>query len=205
MAKSRARPRKRADAERNRERVLEAVFALTGDLRDLSLDDIARQARVGRSTLYRHFATRDELLVAANLRAIEEGREMGRAVVAAGGTAREIFERLGHRVVELAGRFRVLRAHRDVAARLVAAGGDDALTAWIADAHARGELRQELSPRWIADMMIVLSMASADQLAQRDASTVGAMLGVTMAGAFVAPKARLGRRGRRGRGAGRGR
>ena len=64
---------------------------------------------------------------------------------------------------------------------------DDALTAWIIAAHAQGRLRQDLTPRWIADMIVVLSMASADQLSQpgQDASTVAAMLARTMIGAFV--------------------
>jgi AcrR family transcriptional regulator len=53
----------RADAQRNRERILavaKAAFARSGA--DTSLDDVARQAGVGAGTLYRHFPTRDALL-----------------------------------------------------------------------------------------------------------------------------------------------
>lgn len=53
----------RADAERNRQRLLEsarAVFAENGA--DASLDAIARTAGVGIGTLYRHFPTRDALV-----------------------------------------------------------------------------------------------------------------------------------------------
>jgi AcrR family transcriptional regulator len=59
-------PRKpRADAQRNRERILEiAKVAFTRHGADVSLDDIARQAGVGPGTLYRHFPTRDALLEA---------------------------------------------------------------------------------------------------------------------------------------------
>lgn len=180
----------RADAQRNRERVLEAVFALSGDLRDMSLDDIARQAGVGRSTLFRHFSTREELLHAATLRAIEEGREIARAVVADGGTAAEVFVRLSRDIARLAARFRVLHADRQLAARLVEpASADDPLLAWIVAAQARGELRRELTPRWIMDMLIALAMASADQLSdpEQDESAVATMLAQTLIGAFVAP------------------
>jgi AcrR family transcriptional regulator len=55
----------RADAQRNRERILEVAkeaFARSGA--NTSLDDIAKQAGVGPGTLYRHFPTRDELLAA---------------------------------------------------------------------------------------------------------------------------------------------
>lgn len=55
----------RADAERNRERILESakeVFAEDGAA--ASLDEIARRAGVGNATLYRHFPTRDDLIEA---------------------------------------------------------------------------------------------------------------------------------------------
>lgn len=179
----------RADAQRNRERVLDAVFALPGDLREVSLDDVAKRAGVGRSTLFRHFPTREDLLIAAMGRAIEEGRAMAGIAVAAGGSAAEVLERLGRGIVQLASRFRVLHAHRELAARLVGPEvGDEPLTAWVEAAHARGELRQELTPRWIVEMLVALAMASADQLAEpgADEEVVGAMLSATLVGAFVA-------------------
>jgi AcrR family transcriptional regulator len=55
----------RADAQRNRERILEvAKEAFTRSGANTSLDDIAKQAGVGPGTLYRHFPTREELLQA---------------------------------------------------------------------------------------------------------------------------------------------
>jgi AcrR family transcriptional regulator len=55
----------RADAQRNRERILEvAKQAFTRSGADTSLDDIAKQAGVGPGTVYRHFPTREELLKA---------------------------------------------------------------------------------------------------------------------------------------------
>ena len=59
------KPRKPRDAQRNRERILEVArqaFSRSGA--NASLDDIARKAGVGPGTLYRHFPTREELLVA---------------------------------------------------------------------------------------------------------------------------------------------
>jgi AcrR family transcriptional regulator len=59
-------PRKpRADAERNRLRLLDtakAAFAAKGA--DASLEDIAQSAGVGIGTLYRHFPNRDALIAA---------------------------------------------------------------------------------------------------------------------------------------------
>lgn len=55
--------RPRADALRNRERILEvAKAAFTRHGADASMDEIARQAGVGAGTLYRHFPTRDALI-----------------------------------------------------------------------------------------------------------------------------------------------
>ncbi len=55
----------RADAERNRERILQvAKDVFTRDGAAASLDDIARQTGIGPGTLYRHFPTRDALIEA---------------------------------------------------------------------------------------------------------------------------------------------
>jgi AcrR family transcriptional regulator len=67
--RSAARPM-RADAARNRQRLLDAArdaFHRHGVT--ASLDDVARAAGVGPGTLYRHFPTRDQLVLAV----IDEG------------------------------------------------------------------------------------------------------------------------------------
>jgi AcrR family transcriptional regulator len=76
MSKRRLKPaprKPRADAQRNRERLLEvakSAFARSGA--DVSLDDIAKRARVGPGTLYRHFPTRDSLLEAVYRTEVEK-------------------------------------------------------------------------------------------------------------------------------------
>ena len=55
----------RADALKNRERILEvAKQEFTRSGASASLEEIAKKAGVGPGTLYRHFPTREELLVA---------------------------------------------------------------------------------------------------------------------------------------------
>jgi AcrR family transcriptional regulator len=55
----------RADAQRNRERILKvAKQEFTRSGANASLEDIAKKAGVGPGTLYRHFPTREELLMA---------------------------------------------------------------------------------------------------------------------------------------------
>jgi AcrR family transcriptional regulator len=63
----------RADAQRNRERILEVakqVFTSRGA--EASMDEIARRAKIGPGTLYRHFPTRDDLLAAVYISEVEK-------------------------------------------------------------------------------------------------------------------------------------
>jgi AcrR family transcriptional regulator len=63
----------RSDAQRNRERILEVakqVFTRRGA--DASMDEIARRAKIGPGTLYRHFATRDDLLATVYITEVEK-------------------------------------------------------------------------------------------------------------------------------------
>jgi AcrR family transcriptional regulator len=67
----------RADALRNRERVLEAaksVFSAGGP--EASLEAVAREAGVGIGTLYRHFPTREALFEAVYRREVEHLAEL---------------------------------------------------------------------------------------------------------------------------------
>jgi AcrR family transcriptional regulator len=68
-----AGPRRRADAQRNIERLVAAAreaFAEHGA--EASLDDIARRAGVGSGTLYRHFPTRPSLMEAVYRAGVEQ-------------------------------------------------------------------------------------------------------------------------------------
>ena len=65
--------RPRADAARNRERLLEAAKTVLGaGGAHASLDAVARAAQVGIGTLYRHFPTRDALYEAVYRREVEQ-------------------------------------------------------------------------------------------------------------------------------------
>jgi AcrR family transcriptional regulator len=56
------RPALRADAARNRERILDVARNVLASSADVSMAEIARRAEVGMATLYRNFPGRRELL-----------------------------------------------------------------------------------------------------------------------------------------------
>ncbi|HZG49948.1 MAG TPA: PP2C family protein-serine/threonine phosphatase [Thermoleophilaceae bacterium] len=64
---------RRADALRNRERILEAASTLLAQSPSATFAEIAAAAGVSRSTLYRRFADRDELIAALEERPQEPG------------------------------------------------------------------------------------------------------------------------------------
>lgn len=76
-------PRRRADARRNEESLLDAaaaVFAASGV--DAPVRDVAARAGVGVGTVYRHFPTRADLVVAVYRHQIQACAEAGPALLA---------------------------------------------------------------------------------------------------------------------------
>ena len=76
-------PRKRADARRNEETLLDAAaaaFIASGV--DVPVRDIAARAGVGLGTIYRHFPTRADLIVAVYRHQVEACAEAGPALLA---------------------------------------------------------------------------------------------------------------------------
>ncbi|MGD0702680.1 MAG: helix-turn-helix domain-containing protein [Trebonia sp.] len=80
-----ASPRKRADARRNEQTLLEAaadVFVASGV--DAPVRDIAARAGVGMGTIYRHFPTRADLIIAVYRHQVDACAEAGPALLASG-------------------------------------------------------------------------------------------------------------------------
>ncbi|PRC46084.1 TetR family transcriptional regulator, partial [Mycobacterium sp. ITM-2017-0098] len=82
----------RADAARNRARVLEVAYdTFAADGLAVPIDEIARRAGVGAGTVYRHFPTKEALFVAViddRLRRISEG---ARALLTSEGPGEALF------------------------------------------------------------------------------------------------------------------
>src|SRR3984885_11291687 len=80
-------PKKRADARRNEQTLLEAaakVFVTSGV--EAPVRDIAAAAGVGMGTIYRHFPTRADLIIAVYRHQVEACAEAGPALLASSAT-----------------------------------------------------------------------------------------------------------------------
>jgi len=77
-----AAPRKRADAQRNEQTLLDAAAALfvTSGV-DVPVRDIAVRAGVGVGTIYRHFPTRADLIIAVYRHQVDACAEAGPALL----------------------------------------------------------------------------------------------------------------------------
>jgi AcrR family transcriptional regulator len=83
----RVAPRKRADARRNEQTLMEAaaaVFVASGV--EAPVRDIAKAAGVGMGTIYRHFPTRADLIIAVYRHQVEACAEAGPALLASSST-----------------------------------------------------------------------------------------------------------------------
>lgn len=89
-----AAPRKRADARRNEETLLDAAAAVFVEAGvDAPVRDIAARAGVGVGTIYRHFPTRADLIVAVYRHQVEACAEAGPRLLAESDSPHEALTR----------------------------------------------------------------------------------------------------------------
>jgi AcrR family transcriptional regulator len=75
-------PTSRSDAQRNRERILSVALEALAEPGTASMTQLARRAGVGVGTLYRHFPTREALVMALYEREVGELIELAPALLA---------------------------------------------------------------------------------------------------------------------------
>jgi len=144
----------RADAVRNRERLLEAakaVFSAGGQ--DASLEAVARGAGVGIGTLYRHFPTREALFEAVYRREVEHLAELADQLQADNVAPTEALRRWLRSNVEFVATKKGMSAALALAAHKsseLSAYSFDRLTravgALLDRAVATGEIRADIGP-----------------------------------------------------------
>ena len=153
----------RADAARNRERVLQAakaVFSTGGP--QASLEAVAREAGVGIGTLYRHFPTREALFEAVYRREVDQLAELAQQLADCPAPVAAL-RRWLHANVE----FVATKKGMAAALALAAYGSKDlkvytseqltaAVAALMDRAVAAGELRADVGPEDVLRMLVSL-------------------------------------------------
>jgi AcrR family transcriptional regulator len=144
----------RADARRNRERVLEAArAAFAEEGLDAQMPDIARRAGVGVGTVYRHFPTKDALIDALARAHFTDAIALAEERVAAGGDPWEAFSGLlwdsARRFVEDRGLAEIASNQPEAMRRAAQehAALHELVDTLVARAHAAGVLREDASGR----------------------------------------------------------
>jgi TetR/AcrR family transcriptional repressor of mexCD-oprJ operon len=145
----------RADAARNLHRIVEVAARLLGDDPHAGMGAVATAADVSRATVYRHFPTREALLDAIRVQAVEHAE---RALVECrldDGTATEALRRLVAAWLDVAQRY----AFPQLAAQADPDGSGEArahrrrvfgerLSALIERGQATGEFSSAISAEW---------------------------------------------------------
>lgn len=160
-AATKRRPsRMRADASRNRERiVIAAREALVEFGPDIALDDIARRAGVGNATLYRNFADRRELFRTITLSVLDRAAECGEIALVEESDAFAALERFAHEVADerIGAQCTLLSGVFDPDdPELIAARGHltKVVKTLMERAQASGQLREDID---VGDLMITVS------------------------------------------------
>jgi len=148
----------RSDASRNRAAVIaaaERVFAAHG--LNAPLSEVAREAGVGRATVYRHFPDRYALAAGLYGRHLAEAEALAAERRGQPGTFETVVRRVADGQRQLAGLFPLMRSVPSAAAQLDALGDriSTLVTRPLADAIELGEVAPDVT---VADVHLVLTM-----------------------------------------------
>jgi AcrR family transcriptional regulator len=183
--------RLRSDARRNRRTVLDAAVALLARRPQATMQEVADASGLGRTTVYRHFPRRQDLVDALYEEVLRESGETVREAIEQADGARDLLCDLGARVIAIGERYRFLDAHPELRERTLSGEGDqegsDPLSSYLAAAQARGELRDDLPVSWMLTAMRGLAVVAMVEVSAGTISVeeAGRHVGETCASAFA--------------------
>lgn len=181
----------RIDARRNREAVIDAALELLAEQPTASMATIAECSGVGRTTVYRHFPHREDLIRALFGRVIDDARATTSEVIERCPSPREVLRELGPAIVGIGRRYLFLESQRQQGEDVIAESTldpDDPLRHYLADAQRSGAVRDDMSVQWILSMINSMAAAAMVELGSGrvDADEAGRLLGDAIERAFAA-------------------
>ncbi|OLT13911.1 TetR family transcriptional regulator [Actinomadura sp. CNU-125] len=185
----------RADAQRNRAKILAAAPTALRANPDASVADIAAQAGVGRMTLYGHFKTRAELVDATLADSLEQA-EAVLADVPLDGDPAEAFEALITSSWMLLERLRAVlvvaqRVLQPVRIREMHEKAEARMRGLVERGQREGVFRADLSVAWLLAVTHLTMNAAAEEVTagRLESDDAARVIVTTLQSAFAAPKA----------------
>lgn len=171
---------RRADAAQNRARIIESARALVVRPGELKLNEVAKAAGVGQGTLYRHFPTRDDLLVEV-YRGDVESLVTAAPELLADQPPLEALESWLRRVADYARVKRGVFAAVTATARSDLAGPSagsiaEAITLLLDAAKAQGTVRSDVDARDVVLLLGALMKIEDDEWETRASHLIGIIL-----------------------------
>jgi AcrR family transcriptional regulator len=193
MSDETSEARLRSDARRNRRTVLDAAVALLAERPQATMQEVADASGLGRTTVYRHFPRRQDLIDALFEEVLREAAETVQDALNGASSARELLCELGPRIVAIGDRYRFLDAHPDLRERALdperdeQAQGENPLEAYLVAAQARGEIRDDLPVRWMLTTLRGLGVVAMVEVSagRTTIEEAGRHIGETCASAFA--------------------
>jgi TetR/AcrR family transcriptional regulator, mexCD-oprJ operon repressor len=157
-------------AECTQERIVDAATRVLGANLDASMLEVAAACGVGRATVYRHFANRDELVRAIRLRALRDCRAALDPEVFAQASVREALGAVLATLVPVLDRYRVLLDapppdRSDPEQRALTDAIEQPLRELIVRGQAGGELDARFPPDFVIAVLIGVLRAARQAVA----------------------------------------
>lgn len=190
------------DEDAARERLLDAAeecFAQFGPSRT-SIEDVARAAKVSRSTVYRYFEGRNELLAAAYMRENAAVFDRVKVLMSEDGTFAERVVRVTVRAINAlrSGRYfptlfssdgALMSSQAIIASQMFYEAGQSTMRPFFEEAQSRGEVAADLD---LADFIewhlrVIFSFSMFDSPIPRDTASLSRLLEAFIAPPLTAP------------------
>jgi AcrR family transcriptional regulator len=181
----------RIDARRNREAVIDAALELLAEQPTASMATIAEHSGVGRTTVYRHFPHREDLIKALFERVVEDARRVTTDVIEGGDTARDVLYDLGPAIIGIGRRYMFLEAQRQHGEEVLTESTldqDDPVRHFITRAKKNGDVRADVPVQWVLSQMSAMANGAMVELGSGrvDAEEAGRLLGNALVDCFAA-------------------